>query len=99
MNLANVCVGNTVIIENLSGHGSFRRRLLELGLLPGTKVTVLGIAPLRDPLELLVRGSNLSIRRAEACIVAVSEVRKPKELSALEPSLSMRPDSWAGSPL
>jgi ferrous iron transport protein A len=99
MNLANVGVGNTVTINSIEGRGSFRRRLLELGLLPGTKVTVLGVAPLRDPLELLVRGSNLSIRRAEASIVSVQEPRKSQERAATEPSLSIRPDSWAGSPL
>ncbi len=45
---------------------------MELGLVPGTRVEVIGVAPLGDPLELLLRGSSLSIRRAEAEGVAVS---------------------------
>jgi hypothetical protein len=44
---------------------------MELGLVPGTRVEVIGVAPLGDPLELLVRGSSLSIRRADAQGVSV----------------------------
>lgn len=50
----------------VGGDRAFRRRLLELGLLPGTSVTVRNVAPLGDPLELELRGGRLSIRRAEA---------------------------------
>ena len=45
---------------------------MELGLVPGTRVEVVGVAPLGDPLELLVRGCSLSIRRTEAEIVHVA---------------------------
>ena len=58
-------------VTHVAGEGSFRRRLMELGLVPGTRIEVVGIAPLGDPLELLVRGSSLSIRRAEAEGVSV----------------------------
>jgi len=66
MNLAQTRIGLIVTIEHVAGEGSFRRRLMELGLVPGTQVEVLGVAPLGDPLELLVRGASLSIRKAEA---------------------------------
>ncbi len=72
MNLAHTRVGQVVTVEHVAGEGSFRRRLMELGLVPGTRVELVGVAPLGDPLELLVRGSSLSIRRAEAEGVAVS---------------------------
>lgn len=55
------------------GERAYRRRLLELGLVPGTAVTLLRTAPLGDPLELEVRGACLSIRRAEAALVEVGE--------------------------
>src|SRR5450755_3023363 len=72
MNLAQTRVGQVVTIEHVAGEGSFRRRLMELGLVPGTRVEVVGVAPLGDPMELLVRGGSLSIRRAEAEGVAVT---------------------------
>ena len=72
MNLAQTRIGQIVTVTHVAGEGSFRRRLMELGLVPGTRVEVVGVAPLGDPLELLVRGSSLSIRRAEAEGVSVS---------------------------
>lgn len=48
-----------------------RRRLLEMGLTPGTEVTVVGVSPLGDPLELSVRGSRVSIRKKEALEIEV----------------------------
>ena len=72
MNLAQARIGQVVTISHVAGEGSFRRRLMELGLVPGTRVEVLGVAPLGDPLELLVRGGSLSIRRAEAQGVSVN---------------------------
>ena len=71
MNLAQTPIGRVVTVAHVAGEGSFRRRLMELGLVPGTRVEVIGIAPLGDPLELLVRGSSLSIRRADAEGVSV----------------------------
>jgi Fe2+ transport system protein FeoA len=71
MNLAQTQIGQIVTVTHLAGEGSFRRRLMELGLVPGTRVELIGVAPLGDPLELLVRGSSLSIRRAEAEDVSV----------------------------
>jgi len=71
MNLAQTRIGQIVTVTHIAGEGSFRRRLMELGLVPGTRVEVIGVAPLGDPLELLVRGSSLSIRRAEAEGVSV----------------------------
>ena len=74
MRLAELTVGTEASVTAVSGTGSFRRRLLELGILPGTRVEVIGVAPLGDPLELLVRGSSLSIRRAEAASVEVTPI-------------------------
>lgn len=58
-------------ITSVGGERLFRRRLLEIGLLPGTPVRVLSIAPLGDPIEIELRGSRLSIRRREAELVEV----------------------------
>jgi ferrous iron transport protein A len=60
-----------VEIRHVGGDRAFRRRLMELGLVPGTVVTVVGVAPLGDPLDLSVRGGRLSIRRQEAQALTV----------------------------
>ena len=94
MNLAQTRVGQVVTVSHVAGEGSFRRRLMELGLVPGTRVEVIGVAPLGDPLELLVRGSSLSIRRGEAEDVAVSV----GETSSAEraPSTAVRAEGSSG---
>jgi Fe2+ transport system protein FeoA len=69
--LDQVVPGSAVIVEKVGGARSFRRRLMELGIIPGIKVEVLRIAPFGDPLELSVRGCNLSIRASEAKQVEV----------------------------
>lgn len=72
MTLADARLGEILTIEGIGGRGAFRRRLLEMGLLPGTPVTVKSVAPLGDPIELLVRGASLSIRKEEAATVNVT---------------------------
>ena len=93
MNLSETQIGQIVTVSQLAGEGSFRRRLMELGLVPGTRVEVIGVAPLGDPLELLVRGSSLSIRRAEAEDVSVSlgeasSAERPSEAAGIVPGSS-----------
>lgn len=77
LTLDQVVPGSSVVIEKVGGARSFRRRLMELGLIPGIEVEVLRIAPFGDPMELSVRGCNLSIRAAEARQVEVE--RTPSE--------------------
>ncbi len=81
-NLAELSVAEVACVEHVGGERSFRRRLMELGLVPGTRVELKAIAPLGDPLELLVRGASLSIRRAEAALVRVGPGLKAASLSS-----------------
>ena len=59
-------------IVAVGGDRGYRRRLMELGFLPGVEVIVHGAAPLGDPLDVEVRGCRFSLRRAEADIIAVA---------------------------
>lgn len=59
-------LGGSAVVDRVGGARSFRRRLMEMGLVPGTEVTLVNIAPLGDPLEIELRGSRISIRRREA---------------------------------
>ena len=72
MKLDEVKRGGRVSIVKILGEGALRRRLLELGLTPGTAVTVKGCAPFGDPISLLVRDSELSLRLADARTVEVT---------------------------
>jgi Fe2+ transport system protein FeoA len=62
-------------IEKIGGNGSFRRRVLEMGLLKETEIYVEKYAPLRDPLELIVKGYHVSLRVEEADHIAVKDVK------------------------
>lgn len=72
MTLGELGIGVPVTVVSVGGERAFRRRLMELGLLPGTEVEIVRVAPLGDPLELGVRGCRLSIRRDEAVNIEVS---------------------------
>jgi ferrous iron transport protein A len=71
MNLLDVPRSKLAIVEDVAGDRSFRRRIMEMGLVPGTAVRVVAVAPLGDPLTLELRGSRLSIRKREARQVRV----------------------------
>ena len=95
MLLSEIHPGQIVQVVGISGQSSFRRRLLELGLVPGTRIELLRVAPLGEPVELLVRGASLSIRKAEASVIEVAtlgaaNVSKPSPQAAgLEPDLGV----------
>ena len=69
--LAEVPLGRAVEVLAVDGARAFRRRLLEMGLVPGTSVKIVTVAPLGDPLRIEVRGGQWSIRRAEAAQIQV----------------------------
>jgi Fe2+ transport system protein FeoA len=70
--LAEIPLGQAATVRSVAGPNTFRRRLLEMGLVPGTRVSVVTIAPLGDPLRIEVRGGQWSIRRAEAAQIEVA---------------------------
>lgn len=63
--------GETVRVVKVHGEGALRRRLLDMGITKGTKINVLKTAPLGDPIEVTVRGYELSLRKAEGEIIEV----------------------------
>jgi ferrous iron transport protein A len=64
-------IGETSKVVRLNGEGAVKRRIMDMGLTKGTQVTVRKVAPLGDPIELTVRGYELSIRKDEAAKVEV----------------------------
>jgi Fur family ferric uptake transcriptional regulator len=74
-NLSNVKQGQECIITKISGEPKLRRRLLEMGINRGTKVYIEKYAPLKDPLELVVKGSHISLRVEEASHINVEDIK------------------------
>ena len=70
-NLRQVKVGETARIVRLHGEGALKRRIMDMGLTKGTEVYVRKVAPLGDPLELTVRGYELSVRKGDAELIEV----------------------------
>ena len=69
--LRDVEIGETVKVVKLHGEGAVKRRIMDMGLTKGTEVYVRKVAPLGDPVEIMVRGYELSIRKADAEMVEV----------------------------
>jgi Fe2+ transport system protein FeoA len=74
MRLSDVKEGQKAIINRIGGNSALRRRLHEMGILKGTEVMVEKYAPLRDPLELIVKGYHVSMRVEEAAQITVEKV-------------------------
>lgn len=69
--LKDVKVGETAVVVRLHGEGAVKRRIMDMGLTRGTEVHVRKVAPLGDPMELTVRGYELSVRKTDAEMIEV----------------------------
>lgn len=69
--LKDVKVGQTAIVKRLHGEGALKRRIMDMGITKGTEVYVRKVAPLGDPMELTVRGYELSVRKGDAELIEV----------------------------
>ena len=77
MQFSDLKIGQTACITAINtGDDVYRKHLIAMGLLPGTEFTVLRIAPLGDPIEIFVRGFALSLRKTEASILQIEEIKK-----------------------
>ena len=70
-NLRHTPVGSTVTVRKIEGEGATRRRIMDMGVTKGVDVHVRKVAPLGDPIEVSVRGYELSIRKADAEMIEV----------------------------
>ena len=69
--LKDIKIGETAVVKRLNGEGAVKRRIMELGITKGTSVYVRKVAPLGDPIEVTVRGFELSLRKADASSIIV----------------------------
>ena len=76
MTLDELKIGQDGTISHVGGEGALRLRFLDMGLIPGTKVLLQKVAPLGDPIQILVRGYELSIRLEDAKKITLQEAAK-----------------------
>ncbi len=69
--LRDISVGQTATVKKLTGEGPVKRRIMDMGITQGVRVHVRKVAPLGDPLEITVRGYELSLRKADADMIEV----------------------------
>ena len=69
--LRDVKIGETVAVKKLHGEGAIQRRIMDMGITKGAEIYVRKVAPLGDPIELTVRGYELSLRKADAEMIEV----------------------------
>ena len=65
------CIGEKVTVVKLTGEGAVKRRIMDMGITKGTEIFIRKVAPLGDPVEVTVRGYELSLRKADAEMIAV----------------------------
>lgn len=70
-NLRHTPVGSTVTVRKIKGEGATRRRIMDMGITRGAEIYVRKVAPLGDPVEITVRGYELSLRKADAEMIQV----------------------------
>ena len=71
MTLREAAIGQTVKVKRLTGDGPVKRRIMDMGITKGVEINIRKVAPLGDPIEVTVRGYELSVRKAEAAMIEV----------------------------
>ena len=72
MTLAELKIGQDAVINTVGGSGALRRHLLDMGLTPGTEVTLRKVAPMGDPIEIRIRGYELTLRKEDAAKIEIT---------------------------
>ncbi len=90
MNLRELKIGQSAVIKAVGGEGALRQHFLDMGVIPGTEVTIIKYAPLGDPMELQIHGYELTLRLADAEKIEIEQIpertNKHERISAIEPS-------------
>ena len=74
MTLREAVIGSTVKVKKINGEGAIKRRIMDMGITKNTEIFIRKVAPLGDPIELTLRGYELSLRKADAEMIEVEEI-------------------------
>ena len=85
MTLKELNIGESAVIETVGGQGALRQHFLDMGLIPGEKVTLVKFAPMGDPMELQIHGYALTLRLDDAARINVSPAKTVRVVSAACP--------------
>ncbi len=73
MTLGDAKVGSTVIVKKIEGDSAYKRRIMDMGITKGSELYIRKVAPLGDPVEITVRGYELSVRKSDAQCVEIEK--------------------------
>ena len=73
MTLRDAKVGTTVVVTRIEGDGAYKRRIMDMGITKGCEIYIRKVAPLGDPVEVTIRGYELSLRKEDASCVQVTQ--------------------------
>ena len=73
MTLRDAKVGTTVVVTRIEGDGAYKRRIMDMGITKGREIYIRKVAPLGDPVEVTIRGYELSLRKQDASCVQVTQ--------------------------
>ncbi len=73
MTLGDAKVGSTVVVKKIQGDSAYKRRIMDMGITKGSELYIRKVAPLGDPVEITVRGYELSVRKNDAQCVEIEE--------------------------
>ena len=76
MRLNEVAIGSSAVIKEIHGTGALRRRILDMGMTPNTRIVISGAAPGGNPIEISVRGYELTMRLSDAQIIEVTDIKE-----------------------
>ena len=76
MTIDDLQIGQSGTVTDVGGEGALRLRFLDMGLIPGTKVSLQKVAPMGDPIQIRLRGYELTIRREDARMIGIQEAEK-----------------------
>ena len=79
MTLGDAKVGTTVVVTKIEGDSAYKRRIMDMGITKGSELFIRKVAPLGDPVEITVRGYELTVRKADAQCVELKEADRYKE--------------------
>ena len=71
MTLGDAKVGSTVVVTKIEGDSAYKRRIMDMGITKGSEIFIRKVAPLGDPVEITIRGYELSIRKADAELIEI----------------------------
>ena len=99
MTLAQLGIGESCVVTSVGGEGALRQHFLDMGVIPGARVTLVKYAPMGDPMELLIHGYSLTLRLDDAAQIAVKpSVEEAPAATAPTPASARRASSTPRAP-